>query len=274
MNLKKSYAQIWRHLVLAIFGTIVIIPILWVIISSLKSNKEILAGALNLPEILHFENYATVWVDAGFKVYILNSIIVCSISTLIVIIISTLAAFAFARLKFKGNNLIFFIIYSGMAFPIITKVVTLMSMMYRLNLTNSIWSLILIYSGNISFSILMLRSFFRQFPYEIEEAAKIDGANRFQFILKILLPLSTPALATLSIFVFMFSWREFLIAFLLIFREEARTLPIGLMGFQGEYSTDFNLAFSGIVISVIPVIIFFVFFQRHFIKGLTAGSYK
>jgi ABC-type glycerol-3-phosphate transport system permease component len=133
----------------------------------------------------------------------------------------------------------------------------------------------LIYTaGNLPLSILMMRSFFRQFPKEIEDAAMIDGASRAQFLIRILLPLSVPALGTLAIFVFMHAWNEFFIAFLLITKDTARTLPLGLLAFQGQYEENYAYSFAGIIISSLPVILVYIALQKNFIKGLTAGSLK
>jgi ABC-type glycerol-3-phosphate transport system permease component len=147
--------------------------------------------------------------------------------------------------------------------------------MYKLGLVDSRWALVFAYAaGSVPFSILMMRSFFRQFPEELEQAARIDGCSNLQFFLRVLLPLSTPALLTLGIFTFMGAWNEFMIALLLISKNALRTLPLGLMAFQSEYTTDFALSIAGINITAIPVILVYVIFQRSFIEGITAGALK
>jgi ABC-type glycerol-3-phosphate transport system permease component len=241
----------------------------------LKTNKEIRGGALTLPTVLHFENYVNAWNEVNFGRYIWNSTLVSLVTVSLVILAGTLAAYAFARIKFKGSYLLFFLFYAGMSFPVVTRLAPLMSIANSLKINDSLLGLMLIYAAsNLPFGVLMMRSFFRQFPTEIEDAAMIDGASRTQFLMLILLPLSIPALGTLAIFTFMHAWNEFFIAFLLITKDAARTLPLGLLSFQGQYTRNFAYSFAGIMISALPVIVLYILMQRSFIKGLTAGSLK
>ena len=250
-------------------------PVFWIWVSALKTNKEIRESALGLPARLNFENYVEAWFGAYFDRYLLNSLSVGLLTVLVVLTAGSLAAFAFARMEFRGNQLIFFLIFAGMTFPVTARIAPLLTWMYKLNLVDTRWGLVLAYAaGSIPFAILMMRSFFRQFPKELEDAARIDGCSSLQFFSRILLPLSTPALFTLGIFTFMGAWNEFLIALLLINKDAIRTLPLGLMAFQGEFTTNYALSFAGINIAAIPVFVIYVMFQRNFIAGITAGSLK
>ncbi len=173
-------------------------------------------------------------------------------------------------MRFAGNQAIFFIIFIGMTFPVTARLGPLLALNFRLGLVDSRWGLVFAYAaGSIPFAILMMRSFFRQFPGELEDAARIDGCSSLQFFLRVLLPLFTPALVTLGIFTFMSVWNEFMIALLMISRDVVRTLPLGLMAFQGEYTVDYALSIAGINIIAIPVVIVYIIFQRNFVQGIT-----
>jgi len=263
------------HVLLTAASAVTLVPVVWILLTSFKSNKEIRESALSLPSQFRIENYVGAWVGAHFGHYFLNSVIVGLLTVVIVLALGSLAAYAFARMRFPGNNTIFFIIFMGMTFPVTARIGPLLTLMYNLHLVDTRWALVFAYAaGSMPFSILMMRSFFRQFPEELEHAAKIDGCSSLQFFLRVLLPLSTPALLTLGIFTFMGAWNEFLIALLLISKNALRTLPLGLMAFQSEYYTDFALSIAGINITALPVILVYVIFQRNFIEGITAGALK
>ena len=263
------------YLVLGLATAITLVPIIWVFASALKSNKEIRENALALPQEWRFQNYVDAWFGASFDQYFFNSVVISVASVLLVLLLSSLAAYSFAKMRFRGNQLIFFVFLIGMAFPLSAKLGPLLSLMYKLDLANSRVGLILVYvAGSLPFSILMLRAFFAGFPQELEDSAALDGCSRFQFYLRILLPLSKPSLMALGIFVFMNTWNEFFQALLLINEDSKRTLPLGLTAFQDEYFTDFALSFAGINITALPVIVVYIIFQRNLIEGITVGSMK
>ena len=263
------------YLVLGLATAITLVPIIWVFASALKSNKEIRENALALPQEWRFQNYIDAWFGASFDQYFFNSVVISVASVLLVLLLSSLAAYSFAKMRFRGNQLIFFVFLIGMAFPLSAKLGPLLSLMYKLDLANSRVGLILVYvAGSLPFSILMLRAFFAGFPQELEDSAALDGCSRFQFYLRILLPLSKPSLMALGIFVFMNTWNEFFQALLLINEDSKRTLPLGLTAFQDEYFTDFALSFAGINITALPVIVVYIIFQRNLIEGITVGSMK
>ena len=260
---------------LLVVTAITLVPIVWVFTSALKTNKEIRENALSLPGEWRFQNYVDAWIEASFDQYFINSIFISVTTVLIVLFLASLAAYAFAKMRFPGNQWIFFVFLIGMAFPLSAKLGPLLSLMYELNLANSRIGLILVYvAGSLPFAILMLRAFFQGFPPELEDSAALDGCSRFQFYLRILLPLSKPSLMALGIFVFMGTWNEFFQALLLINEDSKRTLPLGLTAFQDEYFTDFALSFAGINITAVPVIIVYIIFQRNLIEGITVGSVK
>ena len=274
-NLQRRLRSAPFYLVLGLATAITLVPIIWVFASALKSNKEIRENALALPQEWRFQNYVDAWFGASFDQYFFNSVVISVASVLLVLLLSSLAAYSFAKMRFRGNQLIFFVFLIGMAFPLSAKLGPLLSLMYKLDLANSRVGLILVYvAGSLPFSILMLRAFFAGFPQELEDSAALDGCSRFQFYLRILLPLSKPSLMALGIFVFMNTWNEFFQALLLINEDSKRTLPLGLTAFQDEYFTDFALSFAGINITALPVIVVYIIFQRNLIEGITVGSMK
>ena len=274
-NLQRHIRSLPFYSILMAATVVTLVPIIWVFASALKSNKEIRAAPLALPGEWRFQNYVDAWFGASFDQYFFNSIFITVTSVAIVLFLSSLAAYSFAKMRFRGNQLIFFVFLIGMAFPLSAKLGPLLSLMYELNLANSRFGLILVYvAGSLPFAILMLRAFFQGFPQELEDSALLDGCSRFQFYVRILLPLSKPSLMALGIFVFMGTWNEFFQALLLINEDSKRTLPLGLTAFQDEYFTDFALSFAGINITAVPVIIVYIMFQRNLIEGITVGSLK
>lgn len=271
----KQLRMLTFYLLLTAGSIITVSPVAWILVTSFKSNKEIRESALGFPARFRLENYFGAWNGARFDRLFVNSVIVGVLTVAVVLIVGSLAAFAFARMRFAGNRVIFFIIFMGMTFPVTARIGPLLTLMYKLRLVDTRWALVFAYAaGSMPFSILMMRSFFRQFPEELEQAARIDGCSNLQLFLRVLLPLSTPALLTLGIFTFMGAWNEFMIALLLISKNALRTLPLGLMAFQDEYYTDFALSIAGINITAFPVILIYVLFQRNFIEGITAGALK
>ena len=274
-KIRQNLSQTILYVLLIASSLMAVGPVSWVWMTSLKSNKEIRGGALSLPTQLRLENYAEAWRVGRFSVGFSNSAIVGAGAVVIVLVVGSLAAYAFARMRFKGSSLLFYAFYAGMTVPVAARVVPMLSMMYKLNLVDTKLGLILAYAaGNLPFSILMMRSFFRQFPQELEDAAEIDGCSHLQFFRRVLLPLSTPSLSVLGILTFMNCWNELYLALILINSSLARTLPLGLIAFQGKHYVNYALSIAGTTIAAFPVVIVYVLFQKNFIEGMTAGSVK
>lgn len=264
------------HVLLIIAAILTLAPIGWVWVSSFKTDKEVRTDPMGLPDRLHFSNYVDVW-NKGFDRYMLNSFMVATLSSIVVVAVSSLAAYAFARFEFPGSNALFILLFLGWVIPGSIKLAPVLTLMYRLDLVDKTLALVLPYSAGVSFSIMMMRAFFRAFPKELEDSAAIDGASTLKFFLKVLLPISAPALLTLFVLSFLGHYNEFLMAFLLINRAEARTVSLGLLAFQATDPGGLeNLAlnFAAINVTAIPVIVVYVLFQRHFVQGLTAGAFK
>ncbi|MEX2540897.1 MAG: carbohydrate ABC transporter permease [Trueperaceae bacterium] len=253
----------------------VVFPLVWIISTSLKSRAEVSRDPLGLPKTWLWSNYPEAWDVGRFGTYFLNSILVVVPVVLGVLLLSLLAAYAFAMFTFRGKNVLFVLFLAGLAIPIGVLVVPLFYQMLALNLVNTLWALILPeIAVSLPFGILLLRSFIGGLPRAIMDAGRIDGCNALQLLWCIVAPLSRPALLSLLIFNFMWSWNQFLLPVVLVQTESARTLPLGLSFFQGRYSSDLPLLMAGATISFIPIVIIYVIFQRQFIKGITAGALK
>ncbi len=270
-----SASRVVVYLVLIIFAFISIIPIFWMVLAALKPPAEIASNPFGWPTKLTFENLAQAWTVGKMGQYFLNSVIVAVPRVFGVLILSTLAGYAFAKLKFPGRNKLFLFMLFGLMVPIQAMIIPLYMDMQGLGLINTYWAMILPYYGlSMPFAIFMMRAFFRELPDELMEAARIDGCGNFRALLYVMLPLVLPAISSLLVFEFMWSWNDFLIPLLFVYTDSLRTLPLGLMYFSTQYSTNQSLVAAGVAISTIPILIIYFIFQRKFIHGLTAGALK
>jgi ABC-type glycerol-3-phosphate transport system permease component len=242
--------------------------------SSFKNQWQIYANPYALPRSLDPANYIKAWKTGDFKLFFTNSVIVTVPSVVGLIVISSLAAYSFARYKFKGDKFLFLFFLFGIMVPPQAIVIPAFQVVYRLHLLNNYLGLIFTYLGWCSFGIFILRTFFSSFPKEIEDAAKMDGCSSFGIFLRIAFPLAKPALATVSIFYFVWVWNDFLYPLLYLQRESMNTIPLGLMLFQGRYLSDWSMQTAALSIATIIPIIFYLIFQDKFVKGLTAGAVK
>jgi raffinose/stachyose/melibiose transport system permease protein len=250
-----------------------IVPLIWVISTSLKTSAQVSRSPLGLPQELHWENYLNAWDVGQFSTYFGNSILVVFPTVLGVLLLSLLAAYAFAMFSFRGKNVLFMLFVAGLTIPLGVLVVPLFYNMLALRLVNTLWALILPQIAiSLPFGILLLRSFVQELPGEILDAGRIDGCNHWGLLRYIVAPLTRPALLSLLVFNFMWSWNQFLLPVVLVQTEASRTLPLGLSFFQGRYTSDFPLLMAGATISFLPIVIIYIIFQRHFIQGITSGA--
>ena len=252
-----------------------LVPILLLLVTSVKSRTEIFANPLALPENFRFENYANAWTTGGFDQYFMNSVIVVSISLVLILLLSSLAAYALVQFDFPADDFMLVFFLAGFMIPPQVLLVPLYTIMNALNLLNTYFSLIFAYVAfGLPFSVFLLRQFFTTIPETYAEAARMDGCTELQVFFRVYLPLSVPALSAVAIYQFVFLWNEFLYAIIFITDDAKRTLPAGLMAFQGQYSGDWAQLAAGIVIAVTPTVIFFLLFQRQFMRGISMGTTK
>jgi raffinose/stachyose/melibiose transport system permease protein len=259
--------------VAGLLSLFVLVPLFLVFVTALKDRLQIAENPLGLPAVYLWENFARAWEQGSFALYFRNSLFITFPSVIAVVFLSLLAAYAFAMLKFPFKEPLFIFFLAGMTIPLGVLAIPLFYEMVDLKLVNTHWALILPQIGiSMPFGILLLRSFIQDLPREIIEAGKIDGCSEWGLLWQIVTPISRPALFSLVIFMFTWSWNEFLLATVLLQTEAARTLPLGLNFFRGRYSSDFPMLMAGAIITFIPVVIVYVIFQRQFIKGIVAGS--
>jgi multiple sugar transport system permease protein len=253
-------------------------PFVWQIITSLKTNEEIAALPVTyIPAEPGLQHYRALFIRKPFGRYLLNSFVVSSASTLLCVGISALAAYSFSRLRLRGSRLMLGTLVIISFFPPIIFFFPLYEMIRAAGLTNNLLALILPYTTfNLPFSILVLSTFFREIPLEIEEAAKVDGFRRLQILWRIILPLAAPALATTAILVFIFAWNEFLFALSFMTNERMKTLTAGIATLSGTtmHELPWGPISAAVVVSTVPLILLVLFFQRRIIEGLTAGAAK
>lgn len=264
-----------RHGILFLASLVALVPTVFMIVTSLKSQEEYLYDKIGLPDTLVLDNFKSALIDNPFLMWMTNSavLVVGAVGTSVVV--SCLGAYAFARMRFRGRDTIFAVTISLMAVPPVVMIVPLFVLYTQLSLISTFRGAIVIYAGLITpFSIYLLTTFFRTMPRELFDSARIDGANDLAILWRIVLPLSLPALVTLVVVNSLFVWNDLLIAIIFLQDDSSRTLMGGLSVFQGRYNNQIPLTMAGMVIATAPMIILYVSFQRYFIRGLMAGAIK
>ena len=261
------------HLVLLPLALLMAAPLIWMVITSVSTLEETRHFPPQLPNGIHLHSYVQAWTESPFGRWLLNSAVVsiaCVVSNLV---LCTLAGYAFARLHFPGSQLAFLLILATLMVPFQVVMIPTFLIVQKLSLADSLTALAL---PNLvtPFGIFLLRQFFRTLPVELEEAARIDGASRLKVLFRIVLPLSLPALATLAVIQFLWTWNDFLWPLVTIYKESAFTLQLGLMSFQGSHVNDTNLLMAGNVMSMLPMLILFIAAQRYFVRGIATQGLK
>jgi len=263
------------YVVLSVGALTMVLPFLWMISTSLKADSDVFSTTLNLiPERFVWRNYIDLWAVAPFDRFFLNTIKVTFLVTVGRLLISSMAAYAFARLRFRGRDVLFLVYLATMMVPYQVTIVPLYIMMTHLHWVNTHWALVVppLFSA---FGVFLLRQFYMGIPRELEEAARIDGCGFFWIYWRIVLPLSVPAMTALGIFTFLGTWNDFMGPLIFLNSLDKFTLSVGLSSLIGMYETDWTLLMTGAVLTVLPVILVFVVAQKHFIQGISLqGSVK
>jgi raffinose/stachyose/melibiose transport system permease protein len=274
--MKSLRRELTTILALAPVILFVLGPFLWLITSSLKTEAEIGRGdPFALPKSLMWQNYADAWQIGGFGDLIGNSLMNVAGVVTLSLIVCVPAGYALAKMRFPGREWTFYAFIFGLTIPIQAIIIPLYQVLFNLGMINSLAGVVLAQVSNgIPFGIFLMRSFFLGVPSEMTEAAKMDGANHFQILIGIFLPLSIPAIQALVIISALSTWNDFFLPLVVLISPGNQTLPLGLVRFASTYSTDFRLVFSGTVITFLPVIILYILTQRRFTEGLTQGALK
>lgn len=261
--------------ILILFAVFVLMPFMWVVFTALKSNLEIAQEPLGLPPNWRFENLAQAWNQGKFSRYFVNSVIVTVPIVMLVVSLSCLAGYALARLRMPGRMLIFYFFLVGLMVPFTAIMIPLFYILRDIGVLGTYWAMILPQTAiSLPFGIFFMRAFFSGLPYDLTDAAKIDGCNDFGVFRRVMLPLAGPAIAALIVFNFMGSWNAFLLPLIYLQSDKLRPVMTGMMFFTTRWGPDYSMSMAGTLIVMAPIMAVYLVFQRQFIQGLTAGAVR
>lgn len=265
------------QVLLIVWSIMVIFPFLWMIMTSVKTDPEILFSPWKIPASIQWDNYSRAWNKANIGRYFLNTLIVIIPSIAGTLLVSAMAAYVLARYQFRLRNFIFYLFVAGMMFPVFLALVPLFFLLQDLHMTATFRGLILVYIAySLPFTIFFLTSFFKSLPSEVAEAALVDGASQFRIFFNIMLPMAAPGLIAMGIFNFLGQWNQFLLPLVLMPDPNKYLLSQGLafLAIQQGYQNDYGALFAAMTITMIPTLVVYVLFQRRLESGLTAGALK
>jgi multiple sugar transport system permease protein len=276
MSARMSAASSLRLVTLAVGAMVMITPFLYMVSTSFKAQQYVLKIPPQfIPDPATLSNYQRVLFKDDFGLYFLNSLLVSVSATTISVLLSAMMAYGFARYRFPGREWLFRILLLGLMIPAMMLIVPQFVLAKWLGLIDTLPGLIVFYiAGNLALNTFLLRGFFEALPQELDDAMQIDGATAWRRFAGLALPLARPALATATIFTFLATWDEYAWALTAITSPENKTLPIAVALLQGPRGTQWGLVFAASIIAILPVIVVFLIFQRHFVQGLTAGAVK
>jgi raffinose/stachyose/melibiose transport system permease protein len=264
-----------KHAILLFAVFLALVPSVFMVLTALKSEEEYTFNKVGLPQTVVFDHFENVLFGSPFFAWMANSVILAAGAVVLSTVVSCLGAYAIARMEFKGRGLLFSVSTALMAIPPVVMIVPLFVLYTQLQLISTYEGAIVIYAGLITpFSVYLLTTFFRTLPRELFEAARIDGAGDLYILLRIVIPLSLPALLTLVVVNALYVWNDLIVAIIFLQDDSKRTLMAGISVFQGRYDNQIPLTMAGMVIASAPMIILYVAFQRYFIQGLMTGAVK
>jgi len=263
------------HAILIGWTLVSVLPVLWMLSASVQSTEQIYSGVSFVPETWEFDNYRRAWQDAEFDRYMGNSVLYTVTITSAVVLFASMAAYAFARLRFPAKNVIYSVLLAFIFVPMPAAFIPLYVILVRLGLVDTRLGYILpMINAHLPVAIFLLRRFFESLPREVEEAALVDGAGRIRIYAQIALPLAKPAIATITILTVLGVWNEFTLALIVFTDNSLMPLQVGLQVFQGTYFSQYGLMMAAIAITTVPVIVVYLCFQRFIIRGVMAGAVK
>jgi len=265
--------QALTYTLLGVFSLIALVPIAGIVFTALQAPGGL--ATFGEPNGFHPGNFATAWDEGNFSSYLRSSVIVAVTVVAASTLLSIPAGYAFGMMRFRGEQALFYLFLLGLMVPLEATIVPLYYDFRDLALTDTYAALILPQVGvSLAFGTFWMRAFFRSVPRSLVEAARIDGSSAWSTLWRVLLPTARPAVVTMMVLIFMWTWNEFLLALVMVSDEALRTAPLGLAFFQGRNTTDFALLAAGAVIVATPIVILYVFLQRHFIRGMLSGAVK
>jgi len=270
---KKIITNTIIHIFLISVAITCLYPLLWMIISSLKTQDMIFKDISLIPHQFRFENYVQAWREGGFGRNFLNSMIYTTSVVFGIVMISSMAAYAFSRLRFPGSKFLFFMFMAAMMIPIPGSFVALYVLLNKLHLRNTPFGYILcMINVGLSTSIFLLKTFFDKMPKELEDAARIDGCSKLGIWFHVALPLAKPVLAVVIVLNALTVWNEYILALIIFDNRQYMPLQVALQSFQGEFVTNYPLLMAGLTITALPIIIIYLFMQKYIVKGVTQGA--
>lgn len=265
------------YLILGIWSLFTVFVLVWIALTSLKSNRDLFLNVWSLPTNLQFQNYIKAWSSLHLGTFFLNSFEVVMASVILILVLSAPASYILSRVRFRGSNLLVMAFVAGIGIPLPLLFIPLFVILQKIHLINTLPGLGLIYvASSIPFTVYMLTSFFATLPQDLEEAAILDGCSDIEVFSKVMLPLASPGLITAAIFNFMFLWTEYQLALVFISDPAYRTLSLGLYALENsmEYTGDWVGLMAGVVCVVVPTIITYIFLSERMISGITMGAVK
>ncbi len=276
---RPTLAGLARYAILIVVAAVILVPIGYAVLGGFKSNGQLAGDPVSiLPDPWVFSNYTDVIVGQNAQAFWLeaaNSLLIAVVAVSLTVGLSSLAAFAFARIAFRGREAIYTLFVFGLLFPSAVAILPLYILIRQLGLSGNLLGVALPQAAfALPLTIIILRPFFRSIPVELEDAARIDGCGSFAFFWRVLLPLARPALATVSVLAIVTTWNAFLLPLILLNGEDQWTLPLGVMNFAGEYSSDRARTLAFTVVAILPAVVFYIGAERQIVGGLTSGAVK
>ena len=264
-----------KYIFLILVAGFVLVPMFATVLGGFKSLGELRTNPFGLPDVWEFEYYTQVFADGSIWQLMKNSLIIAFFSVVLTLIIGTMTAFTFSHIKFAGYKYIYNYFLIGMMFPAAAAILPLFLKIRDLGLLDSLSGVVIPQVAfGLGFSILLFRSFFEQLPSELFDAARVDGCSYIKFYWHVILPLSTPILATVGVFVLVASWNNYLLPLLVLNTEQQYPWTLGIMQYRGEYGIEWNRILAYVTVTISPAIVFFLFAQKYIVEGLTGGAVK
>jgi raffinose/stachyose/melibiose transport system permease protein len=264
-----------KVLFLTVVAVFVATPLIATVLGGFKSIGELRTNPFGLPQVWEWQNYGDILLSKRYWQLLGNSLVISTLTVILTLIAASMAAFVFAQIKFFGSNMLMSYVTMGLLFPAATAILPLFIKVRDLGLLDSYFGVVLPQVAfALAMSILLLRRFFKDIPYELLEAALVDGCSYIDFFRYVTLPLSRPILATVGTIVFVNSWNSYLIPLIMLNSNDLYPWPLGIMVYQGEYSSEWHLILAFVTLTILPTIVLFLFAQKHIVAGLTAGAVK
>jgi len=272
---KAVVSKIIIYAILIIIALMMLVPFLWMLSASIKTDREVfqMNPFVWIPETPRWSNYTQIWTKIPFGKFIENTVFLTIVVTCLQLLTSSFAAYAFAKLQFKGKNVLFLGYLSTIAMPWQVYMVPQFIMMRKMGLNDKLLAIICLQAFS-AFGVFMMKQFYEGIPDDLCEAARIDGMSEYKIYSRIMLPLSKPALSTLTIFTFVSTWNDYLGPLIYLRSQEKKTIQLGLKMFIGQYSSDYGLIMAGSVISLVPVLVVFLILQKYFVEGVASSGLK